>query len=129
MSEVSSLARVGVGAGDEHVGHVQHVGRQARRHQRADELAGGHQHLAAQVAALLLAGELVLEVHAGGAGLDHRLHQLEGVERAAEAGLGVGHDGARTSACLAPPSAVLDLVGALQRVVDALDHGRHRVGG
>ena len=52
----------------------------------------GHEHLAAHVAALLLGGELVLEVDAGGAGLDHRLHQLEGVERAAEAGLGVGHD-------------------------------------
>ena len=50
------------------------------------------EHLAAHVAALLLGRELVLEVHAGGAGLDHRLHQLEGVERAAEAGLGVGDD-------------------------------------
>jgi hypothetical protein len=65
--------------------------------------------------------ELVLEVHAGGARLDHGLHQLEGVERPAEAGLGVGHDG-REPVALAPPSAVLDLVGALQRLVDALDH-------
>ncbi len=54
--------------------------------------AGRDEHLAAHVAALLLARELVLEVDAGGAGLDHRLHQLEGVERAAEAGLGVGDD-------------------------------------
>ena len=54
--------------------------------------AGRDQHLAAQVAALLLGRELVLEVHAGGAGLDHGLHQLERVERAAEAGLGVGDD-------------------------------------
>ena len=50
------------------------------------------QHLAAQMAALLFGGELVLEVHAGGAGLDHRLHQFERVQRAAEAGLGVGDD-------------------------------------
>ncbi len=50
------------------------------------------QHLAAHVAALLLGGELVLEMDARGAGLDHRLHDLEGVERPAEARLGVGHD-------------------------------------
>ena len=86
------LGAVGVGAGDQHGGHVQHVGGQPRGGQRADELRGGHEHLAAHVAALLFAGQLILEVDAGGAGLDHALHQLEGVERAAEAGLGVGHD-------------------------------------
>ena len=57
------------------------------------------QHLAAHVAALLLRRELVLEVDARRAGLDHRLHQLEDVERAAEARLGVGHDRAQTSTC------------------------------
>jgi hypothetical protein len=31
-------------------------------------------------------------VHARGARLDHRLHQLEGVEHAAETRLGVGDD-------------------------------------
>ena len=62
-------------------------------------------------------GELVLEVHAGGAGLDHRLHQLEGVERAAEAGLGVGDD-RREPVRARLAFGVLDLVGALQRVVD-----------
>ena len=59
--------------------------------ERANELAGRHEDLAAQVAALLLRRELILEVHAGGASLDHRLHELEGIERAAEAGLGVGN--------------------------------------
>ena len=64
-------------------------------------------------------GELVLEVHARGARLDHRLHQLEGVERPAEAGLGVGHD--RREPVRSPLAlGVLDLVGALQRLVDAL---------
>ena len=51
-----------------------------------------HENLAAEMAALLFRGELILEVDAGGARLDHRLHQLEGVERAAEAGFGVGDD-------------------------------------
>ena len=89
---------------------------------------GGDQHLAAEVAALLLRGELVLPVHARGAGLDHGLHQLVGVQRAAEAGLGVGHD--RDQPVLDGLDALgeLDLVGAQQRVVDAADHLRDRVG-
>jgi hypothetical protein len=44
------------------------------------------------VAALLLRRELVFEVDAGRTRFDHRLHQLEGVQRSAEAGLGVGDD-------------------------------------
>jgi hypothetical protein len=51
-----------------------------------------HQHLAAHVAAFLHRGQLVFEVDAGAPGVDHRLHQLEGVEHAAEAGLGIGDD-------------------------------------
>jgi hypothetical protein len=79
------------------------------------------------VAALLHRRQLVLEVHAGGAGLDHRLHQFEGVEHAAEAGFRVGHDRLQeVDVVLA--FGVVHLVGAQQRVVDALDDRRHRVG-
>ena len=85
--------------------HAHHVGREPRGDERADELRRRHEHLAAHVAALLLGGELVLEVHARGARLDHRLHQLERVERAAEAGLGVGHDRREPVACRSCPSA------------------------
>jgi hypothetical protein len=117
MSLVMSLALSASVRATSTVG-TPHVGREAGRDERADELAGRDEHLAAHVAALLLAGELVLEVHARGAGLDHRLHQLVGVERAAEAGLGVGHDRRQP---VAPSLAlgVLDLVGAQQRLVDA----------
>ena len=73
----------------------------------------GTQHLAAEVAALLLGRELVLVVHARGARLDHRLHQLEGVQRAAEAGLGVGED-RHDPVAVAVPLGPLDLVGAEQ---------------
>ena len=52
-------------------------------------------------------------MHAGGAGFDHGLHQLEGVEHAAEAGLGVGHDG-REEVDVVLAFAPLDLVGALK---------------
>ena len=62
-------------------------------------------------------GELVLEVHAGGAGLDHRLHQLERVQHAAESGFGVGDD-RREEIDVALAFHVLDLVGARERVVD-----------
>ena len=84
-----------------------------------DRLARRHQHLAAHVAALLDRRELVLEVHAGGARLDHRLHQLERVQHAAEAGFGVGDD-RREEVDVALAFHVLDLVGARERVVDAL---------
>jgi hypothetical protein len=80
--------------------------------------AGGDQHLAAHVATLLFRGQLVLEVHAGGAGLDERLHDLEAVEWAAEPGLGVGHDRQEPIARGAA-FGVLDLVGPLQRAIDA----------
>ncbi len=117
-----------VGAGDEHGRHVEHVGGEPSRDERADELARRHEHLAAEVAALLLGRQLVLEVHGRGAGLDHRLHQLERVQRAAEAGLGVGEhrdEPPRRRVALGG----VDLVGAEQRVVDAADERRRRVGG
>src|SRR6266508_914658 len=49
--------------GDQHRRYVEHVRREPRRVERADELAGRDEHLAAEVAALLLRGELVLEVN------------------------------------------------------------------
>ena len=69
--------RMRVGASDKHGRHAADVGREPRGVERADEGLRRHQHLAAEMAALLFRGELVLEVDAGGAGLDHRLHQLE----------------------------------------------------
>ena len=82
----------GIGARDDQGRHAQDVGGEARRVELVDRFAGRHQHLAAHVPALLHRGQLILEVHAGGAGLDHRLHQLERIEHAAEAGFGIGHD-------------------------------------
>ena len=118
--------RVGVGARDEHGRHAQHVRGQTRGLQRADELRGRHEHLAAEVAALLLGRELILEVDSRCAGFDHPLHQLERVEVAAEAGLGVGDDRdepvARDVAL-----GLLDLVGAHQRPVQAAHERRHAV--
>ena len=115
----------GVGAREQHRRHAHDVGREARGDQLLHRFLRRHQHLAAHVAALLDRGELVLEVHAGGAGVDHRLHQLEGVQHAAEAGLRVGDD-RREPVDVALAFHGLDLIGARQRVVDALDHRRHR---
>ena len=74
--------------------------------------------------ALLLGRELILEVHGSGARLDHRLHQLEGVQRPAEPGLGVGDD-RREPVRRVVPFRVRDLIGPQERVVDAL-HQRGR---
>jgi len=123
----------GVGAGQDDGRHAHDVGGETRGDQLLDGFGSRHQHLAAHVAALLDGCELVFEVHAGGARDDHVLHQFEGVEHTPEAGFGIRHDGqevvdeflvARFDA--ARP---LDLVGTLERVVDAANHGRYRVVG
>ena len=108
--------------------HVEHVGGEPRGDERADELARRHEHLAAEVAALLLGGELILEVDGRGAGLDVRLHDLERVERAAEARLGVGDD-RREPVRLVVALGVRDLIRAQERVVDAPRERRARVRG
>ena len=118
---------LGVRAGDEDGRDAHDVGGEARGDEVADGLLGRQEHLAAHVPALLLRGELVLEVHARGAGLDHRLHELEDVQRAAEAGLGVGHDRGEPVALVATLG-VVDLVRALQRLVDAADDVGDAVG-
>ncbi len=123
----------GVGAGDDQGGHAVHVGGHACCDELLHGFLRGHQHLAAHVAALLDRSELVFEVHAGGTGADHGLHQLIGVQHAAEAGLGIGHDGGVVvdEAGIARVHALgpLDFVGAGEAVVDALHDLRHRVHG
>src|SRR6267378_7134996 len=57
-----------------------------------DELARRYDDLASEMAALLRRGELVLEMDAGGTGLDHRLRDLECMERPSEARLRVRDD-------------------------------------
>jgi hypothetical protein len=85
------------------------------------------------VAALLHSGELVFEVHPGGAGGDHVLHQFESVQHAAETGFGIRHDRQEevdeVLAARLDATAPLDFIGALEGVVDAANHGRHGVVG
>ncbi|MNN02571.1 hypothetical protein D3C81_1152350 [compost metagenome] len=129
------VGRFGIGPRQHDRRHTQHVSRQTRRRQLLDGFLGRHQHLAAHVAALLHRRQLVLEMHRSGAGDDHVLHQLVGVEHAAETGLTVGDDGQEeVDRVLGLHLAVddvlpLDFIGALEGVVDAADHGRHRVVG
>src|SRR5699024_10694369 len=119
---------LGVGAGDDDGRHVGDVGGQAGRGQGADVLLGRDEHLATEVAALLLGGQLVLPVGTGGAGLDHGLLQLVDVQRATEAGLTVGDDGQQPVLDGGVALDAGDLVGAHERVVDAANHGRNGVG-
>lgn len=91
-------------------------------------LLRGDEHLAAEVAALLLRSELILPVDTGSAGADHGLLQLVSVESATEAGFGVGNDRSEPVADGGVTLGLGDLVGAQQCVVDATDDGRNRVG-
>jgi hypothetical protein len=95
-----------------------HVGGEPRGDEVALMGGGGDEHLAAEMAALLLRGELILEMDACRAGLDIGLHDLEGVERPAKARFRVGHDGQEPIA-LGAAFRMLDLVGPLQGAVDA----------
>ena len=110
--------RFGVGPGDDDGRNVADVGRQPGRGQRADVLLGRDQHLAAEVAALLLRGQLVLPVRTRDTGGDHGLLQLVHVQRATEAGLAVGDDRGQPVLHRTVALDLGDLVGAQQCVVD-----------
>ena len=82
------------------------------------------------MAAFLFRCELVLEMHAAGTGLDHRLHQLIGVQRSAEPGFCISNDRRHPIRAVVRAFAALDLIGAAQRGVDPahhVGHGIHRV--
>ncbi len=121
------VRRMRIRAGQQDGVDTAHVSREARRVQRADEGLGRHQHLAAEMAALLLRSELILEMDARGTRLDHALHQFEGIERPAEAGFRIRDDRRHVMDRLVAFH-MGDLVGAAQRVVDAAHHIRHRRG-
>src|SRR5215203_6376929 len=118
--------RVGVGPRDNDGRNVHDVGREPGGDEVPDGLGSGNKDLAAHVPALLLGGELVLEVDARSASFDHGLHQLEDVERAAETGLGIS-DYRGEPMDPVPTLGVVDLVGPLQRLVDPPDDVRHAV--
>ena len=124
-SLVRSVRGERVGARDDERRHVGDVGGEPRRDERAHELARRHEHLAAEMAALLLRRELVLEVDGRRAGLDEGLHELERVQRPAEARLRVGDD-RRQPVDGVVALGVRDLVGAQERVVDAASRARAR---
>ena len=72
-------------------------------------------------------------MHTGSASVNHAPHELEGVQDAAETGLGICHDRgeiidvsgiARIDAFLP-----LDLVCTRERIIDALNHFGHRIDG
>ena len=115
-----------VGSCDEHGWDVEDVGREPCGDECADELARRDEHFASEVAALLLRRELVLEVDASGPCLDERLHELERVERPAEAGLGVSDDRCEPVGAV-PPLCGVDLVRAEKGAVDPLNERRRAV--
>src|SRR5439155_1338481 len=86
------LRGIRIRACDQDGRNIAQICREARGDEFLEEDARRDEHLAAEVAALLRARELIFEVHGGRAGLDQRFHQLESVERTAESGLPVRDD-------------------------------------
>ena len=72
-------------------------------------------------------------MHGSGSGFDHGFHQLKGVEYAAKARLGIGHDGREVihKVLVTGVNAfgMLNFVGTAEGVVHALDDLGHRVHG
>src|SRR5471032_1351849 len=122
---------VSVGTGQDDGRGASNVSSQTSSSQLLYGFLSRNQYLAAHVAAFLHRCQLVFEVHARSASLDHALHQLVGVEYAAETGFSVRHDRGEVIDVAFVARAFtgfpLDLVGAAERVVDALDHGGYRV--
>ena len=118
---------LGIGARDQHRRRIANIRGETRGDQLVDRFLGRDQNLAAHVAALLGGGQLILEMHASGTCFDHALHEFEGVQHAAETRFGVGDDRLQPiDRCI--PFSMVELIGAQQGGVDALDHFRHRVG-
>src|SRR5260221_14442238 len=66
----------------------------------------------------------------GGSRLNNCLHQLEGVEVAAESGFGVGDEGREPiDVSIIVAFGMVNLVGAHQRLIDAAHQIGHAVGG
>ena len=86
------LRALGVGAGDEHGRHAAGVGGQARGVRLRIAAWVGISTLPPRWPHFFSRRQLVLEMDAGDARLDIGLHDLEAVQRPAEAGLGVGDD-------------------------------------
>ncbi len=125
------LRAVGIGAADHQGRYTADISSQASGAQIANVGSSRDQYLAAHMAAFLFGCELILEMHPADAGFDITLHDLEGIERAAEAGLGIGDNWCEPidiAALAIEPFHVLDLIGALQRLVDAPRQRRAAIG-
>jgi hypothetical protein len=121
MSEVSSLALSASVRATSTVGTSHDVGREARRDQRADELLVGTSTLPPRWPHFFsLASWSSKCTPAAPASIMAFISSkaLSGPPKPASASATIGAN----QSILAPPLGVLDLVGALQRVVDALDH-------
>ena len=122
-----------VGAGQHDGGHAHDVSGETRRDEFFASLLRGHQDFAAHVAAFFNRRQLVFKVHACRTSSDHVFHQLERVQDTAETGFCVGDDGQEVVDELfvagVDATAPLNFIGAFEGVVDAANHGGHRVVG
>src|SRR5215469_3302963 len=79
------------------------------------------------MAAFFRGGKLILEVHAGGPGFNHRLHQFKRVQIAAKTGFGV-RDHRRQPVLSILALGVVNLIRAQERLVDTAHEARDAVG-
>ncbi len=132
----SSIARIGVGshdgsalgigARDDQRRHAEHVRSKTRRNQFLNRRQRRDQHFTAQMPALFRGRQLVLEMNRRGPRLDHRLHQLEGVQISTKSRFGVGHQRSQPVGFVVS-FGVVNLIRAQKRVVQAANEIRHAI--
>mmetsp|Transcript_82936 Transcript_82936/g.222482 ORF Transcript_82936/g.222482 Transcript_82936/m.222482 type:complete len:618 (-) Transcript_82936:32-1885(-) len=92
---LDELGGLSVGTGDDDGLGAHDVALETGGHEAIDVLAGGHENLAAHVAALLGAVALILEVDASRTSINHELGQAHDGGHATVAGITVGNDGTK----------------------------------
>src|SRR5262245_56887963 len=90
--------------------------------------AGGHENLASHVTALLFARQRVLKVNGGRARFDHGFDHFEYIQWPTETGFGIGNDWNEPIDFISS-FGVIDLIGALECLVDSFHDRGDTVGG
>jgi hypothetical protein len=114
--------------GQRHGGRAHHIGSQTCGIELFNGFAGRYQDLATHVAALLYRCELVFKVNACSARFDHGFHQFECIQHTTETSLCISNDRCEEINIIFTLGP-LNLISALESIIDTLNHHRYRIGG
>ncbi|MNV00673.1 hypothetical protein D3C71_908440 [compost metagenome] len=127
----NQIRRIRISTGDNQRRHTQHIRRQTRGNQLLDRFLRRDQHFTAHMTAFLHGRQLIFKVNCRCTGFNHGFHQLKGIQHAAKARFGIGHDRQEiiheARIVRFDSGRPLDLIRTAEGVVDPIHHRRHRV--